>query len=317
MLQLGVAVVVVGGVVSPWRAVAQSPGAEEPAPGEVEEFKRRLARGVEAFRRERYEAALEAFREASKIATPPSLQFKIGRALEELERCDRARHVYEAYLENDELSDEKRARGERRLDELAEVCGEEGTISVTCRPSSAEATVRVASRELGCGDRVDVEEGEHRVELQTAEGERQNRTVEVQAGETADVAFRVGDSAGTEGASSTERDALSWQKTLQYGGMITGGGLLVAGLATDLSTQGRLTEIRRAERAGELERVRRLERAASAARSRTVGFYVAGGVLTVASAVWFAVDSSGERQSSATVGGAEIRASGSGIRLTW
>ncbi|MFB6263648.1 MAG: hypothetical protein ABEL76_08505, partial [Bradymonadaceae bacterium] len=81
-------------------------GAEEgSADGRMKKFERLVAAGVEFYRNEEYEDALQTFRSARSLIDHPKLSYKIGRTLQQLGRCEPARKAFERYLDYDELTE--------------------------------------------------------------------------------------------------------------------------------------------------------------------------------------------------------------------
>ena len=104
------------------------------------EFKAMMAEGVEHYRDGEYQKALGAFRSAEQLASPPSLQYNIGRTFQAMGRCEKAKSVLWNYLAHNDLTDEQRTRGRERLQEIEHDCQSRSTSAdsaTTAPPSDA------------------------------------------------------------------------------------------------------------------------------------------------------------------------------------
>ena len=278
-----------------------SPAQAKPSKAEIEEFKELVATGSKHYSNERYEQALEAFRKAQEIANPPSLRYNVARTLESMDRCRDAKAEIESFLSIDGLSDAKRQKGNERLAELNEKCPAVGTLSVTCRPTDAVATIRIEGKEKkACPADYSLEPGSYKVAVSAPGYKSTSATVDVAADETTEREVTLEEesgvaSSGPSGPDDDEGGGKSTGKLIaQVGGLAIGAGLLGGGVASDLGANARLRDLRDAREANEPDEVQRLQKEAKGARTRTIALYTSGAVLTVGSAIWLTMDLTSE-----------------------
>ncbi|MFB6372622.1 MAG: tol-pal system YbgF family protein, partial [Bradymonadaceae bacterium] len=149
---------------APWLAavlvVAPFPATGQDVPPEkVEIFEKHVAAGADLYKKQKYHEALEEFRRARQIVDHPKLSYKIGRTLEQLNRCAKARSAYRRYLDYQDLADADRQKAQKRLEGL-EDCQPLGHLELQCIPEDARVTI--GRQTFDCPVSVDLEAGTYR-----------------------------------------------------------------------------------------------------------------------------------------------------------
>lgn len=255
------------------------------------EFEELLARGVQAFEEEDYERALQSFRDARAIASPPALEYNIGRTLLALNRCREASAAFDSYLEHDSLSRSERKKGNHRLEQSRDECPEPGTLEVACKPEDMTAEVWVAGHDADCPANLELEPGEYPMRV-GAPGYRPNRTeIEIRPGETTrEIITLEARPAPDHPNSASQSGRRVDTRITQIAGLIVGGGLISAGLGSDLTARRRIRDLERARKQNDRARIADLQKEADRAQTRTVIFYAAGGAVTLAAGAWLTAD---------------------------
>lgn len=255
------------------------------------EFEELLARGVQAFEEENYERALESFRDARAIAAPPALEYNIGRTLLALNRCRGASAAFDSYLENDSLSRDERKKGNDRLEQSRDKCPEPGTLEVACKPKGATAEVWIAGREADCPATLELEPGEHPMRVDAPRYRSKRIKVEIRPGEKTRENVTLEARPEPDPPNSASRSGRRVDtRTTQIAGLIVGGGLLSAGLGSDLTARRRIGDLERARKQEDRARIADLRKEADRAQTRTLIFYAAGGAVSIAAGGWLAAD---------------------------
>jgi tetratricopeptide (TPR) repeat protein len=279
--------------------------AAEPNREEMQRFKKLLATASEQYGNEEYEKALETFREAGEIAQPPTLTYNIARTLEALGRCEKARTKIEKYLDADGLSDQKRQKGRRRLEQL-EQCRQPGKLTVECQPEEPDATVVVGERRRACPAEFELEADTYRVQVEAPEYRSTDAEIEIPAGESVHHSVALVETGPTETRADSGGLFSNGTRVAQFGGLFAGAALMTGGLVSDLSANGRLRQLQTAESTGDAARIRELRNQGQSARTRTVALYVSGAALALGSGTWLALDLTGgdkrEQPSTLTLG---------------
>jgi tetratricopeptide (TPR) repeat protein len=266
--------------------------AAEPSRDEMQRFKKLLATASEQYGNNQYEKALETFREAQDIAAPPTLTYNIARTLEALGRCEKARSKIHEYLDAEGLSEQKRRKGQKRLEKL-EQCREPGKLTVGCQPDEADATVKVGERRRACPAEFELDADTYEVRVEAPGYRSIDAEVEVPAGESVRHSVALVETDPPETHSDRGGLFSNGARVAQFGGLFAGAALLTGGLASDLSANGRLRELRTAETAGNAARIRALRNRGQSAKTRTIALYVSGAALTLGSGTWMALDLTG------------------------
>ena len=259
--------------------------AQDVSKEKLEKFEQHVATGAEQFKAGEYQAALEEFRAARQIVDHPKLSYKIGRTLQELGRCAEAQRAYERYLSYDKLSESDRQRGKSRLEELGE-CRPLGELELECTPS--ESTVSIEERSLECPVSIDLEAGTYEVEVSAPGFASRELTVEVKPEATTRRAVKLIGSG--ESAEQVDSGGVDWVNVAKWSGIGVGGGLVLGGLAYDLSAISRNDEIADAREENNTERLRRLEDEARAAKTRTIVLYATGAALVAGGVTLLVLD---------------------------
>ena len=289
-------------------AIPSSSGAQPDK--DQKEFKERLAEGLDAYKKENYEEALEAFRHAEKIASPPLLQYNIARTFQKMGRCVDAREQYQRVMEMENVSDKYRARSKKYRGELMERCPPTGTVRITCRPKEARVTVEGAGESKACPASFELEPDSYTVTVE-AEG-YQASTVEV------DVEWQESTERNVELVEAPTAQGGDWRKYVAYGGLAVGAGLLTLGGIEEMGTAGRLERLQSAIDAGDGGRGVEVRREARASRTRAAIFYAAGGLVTAGAGTLLVYElvSGGKTAESARVQ-PTISPKRVGVRVVW
>ena len=280
------ALLTAGGLLTGSPALAQQPSREE-----IRQFKRLMATGAKHYKAREYDQALEAFRSAEEIASPPSLKYSLGRTLQALHRCSEAEAVFQNYVSSDGLPDAKVEKGRKRLRELRRNCTPIGTLQIRCTPSDVRTMIRIADTEKTCPATFELEAGAHPVAVR-AEGHRDiDITARVSGGErTTHTVTLVETGGGGVAQRRSKGDKLGWKPFAQYGGLAVGAGLIAGGLASDLGAKSRLEKLRKAEEAGDADRVQSLKQEGKTAKTRTALLYGTGAALAIGAGTWLVID---------------------------
>jgi len=272
-------------LLAPWlaalAAVVPVPAAGQDVPPEkLEEFERHVARGAELYKTEKYHEALEQFRQARNIVDHPKLSYKIGRTLEQLDRCAKARSAYQRYLDYEDLAEDGRDNANERLEGL-ENCEPSGHLELRCQPESARVTI--GRQTFDCPVSVDLEAGSYRAEI-AADG-HPSRQVDIDI-----------EPDGTHRRSvdlTAAGSPAGWRTYAKWSGVGLGSALFIGGLVSDISAIARHDRIADAAARGESARLQELDREARSAKTRTVVLYTSGAILAAGGATLFLLDSSG------------------------
>lgn len=289
-------------LLAPWLAlllvVAPTPATGQDVPPEkVEEFERHVAAGAKLYKKKKYHEALAEFRQARNIVDHPKLSYKIGRTLEQLNRCAKARSAYRRYLDYEDLADDDRKNAKERLDGL-EDCKPSGHLELACVPESARVTI--GQQTFDCPVSVDLEAGTYRARV-AADGHPSRRLeIDVPPGKTREKTVDL-----TGGRTST-----SWRPYAKWGGLGLGSALLIGGLVSDISAITRHDRIADAATRGDSSRLQELDEQARSAKTRTIVLYTSGALLAAGGTALFFLDGS-ETSASLQVGagylGAKIK----------
>lgn len=269
--------------------------AAEPSRDEMQRFKKLLATASEQYGNNQYEKALETFREAQDIAAPPTLTYNIARTLEVLDRCEKARAKIREYLDDDGLSQQKRQKGEKRLEQL-EQCRAPGSLRVECQPDEAEATVVVGERRRACPADFELDADTYEVRVEAPDYRSIDAEIEIPAGESVHHSVALVEIGPPEAETGGGGLFSNGARVVQFGGLFAGAALLTGGLASDLGANGRLRELRTAKTTGNAARIRELRNQGQRAKTRTAALYLSGAALTLGSGTWMAFDLAGGEQ---------------------
>jgi tetratricopeptide (TPR) repeat protein len=105
-------------------------------------------KGARAYRERRFEAAIEQFLAADRLAPRAPLAFNVARAYEKLEQPARALQYYRDYLERG-ADGSNRSEVEARVRELEATLAQRGVQQVTVVSSPPGASIRIDGQELG------------------------------------------------------------------------------------------------------------------------------------------------------------------------
>lgn len=259
------------------------PAAGQDVPREkLEEFEQHVAAGATLYKKEQYDQALEQFRQARNIADHPKLSYKIGRTLEQLNRCAKARSAYRRYLDYEGLDDSDRESARKRLEGLDD-CKPLGQLDVRCVPETAR--VAIGKQTFDCPTSVDLEAGSYQLEV-SADG-HPSRQVEVDV--RPDTTREK-----TVDLTRSSTPPTDWRPYAQWGGIGLGGALLVGGLVSDLSAIARHDRIADAAFEGDTERLDELSTQARTARTRTIILYTSGALLASGGVALYLLDNSSD-----------------------
>ena len=294
-------------VLVPWLcallAVAPTPAVGQDVPPEkLEQFEQHVASGAKLYKAEKYHQALQEFRQARKIVDHPKLSYKIGRTLEQLNRCAKARSAYERYLDYEDLADADRKAAQKRLDEL-DNCKPLGRLEVACVPDNAR--VEIGQQTFDCPAGIDLEAGSYTVGV-SADGHPSTRVqVDVEPEQTTKETVDL-----TQTATPTD-----WKSYTKWGAVGVGGALFLGGLITDISAISRHDRIADAVERDATARLEELDAEARAAKTRAIVLYTTGALVAGTGVVLFAIDSSPENGSAALLPGRDNDPHRAGLRI--
>ena len=276
---------------------AQSDG-ESDGDANLQKFNKVVKKGYRQYKKKNYREALESFRAAQKIIDHPNLDYKIGRTLEHLNRCEQAEERYRSYLARD-LKPKSQKKGQKRLDGIDETCTSKGTLSVECRPSDVEVEIRVGDRTETCPATLELPVGEHRVGA-TAEGHAAvSRTVTVTEGETVRETLTLepkataGGTSTDTGGTDTAGGGAGWPTYAGWSAVGLGVAALTGGVLSDRTAETRHEQMGQALEQQNRSQMLELRRQSRAARTRTIVLYAAGGAVLAGGAGLLVADGVG------------------------
>lgn len=287
--------------------------AQDVSDEKLQEFEQHIAQGAEFYKANDYQNALEQFRSARQIVDHPKLSYKIGRTLEKLNRCAKAKRAYERYLSYEGLDDSDRKRGKEKLAGL-EKCKPLGHLELTCLPS--DASIAIDERALECPAEIELESGTYTLQVSAPGYVSKEVSVEVPPKETTE---RMVDLTDSEDTSTGDPKADTggggdWMTYAKWGGIGVGGGLLLGGLASDYSAVARNDEIVKAKENNDAEKLDQLTDEAKAAQTRTVILYISGATLLAGGITLFVLDTP-QTESEASLDDERPHSPRAGLRL--
>lgn len=184
-LALGLAVAALGLAapsLAPSRAAAQD--------ADRERARTEFQRGVDAYGRGEYQAALDAFQEAYRLAPHPMVRVNIANAYEQLDRPLEALFHFERFLaESTSATREQRREVDTAIRRLRQRVGE---LDLHVFPDGALVTIDGAEqRRAPVTEPVRVVAGEHTIDVQLEGYRPERRTVQVAGGATERVDVRL------------------------------------------------------------------------------------------------------------------------------
>lgn len=192
-------------------------------------------RGVEAFGRDDFQTALDAFQEAYRLAPHPSVRVNIANCYERLNRPIEALFHFEHFLsEAERPTPQQRREVQAAITRLEQLVGH---IQLQVTPDGAMVTIDGGeTRRSPVIEPVRVTAGRHTVDIRLDGFVPEHQTVEVQGGQTARVTIRLQRpgvaSAGTTGAGT------AGGATSTTGSGATGSGTTGAGTSTVAASTG-------------------------------------------------------------------------------
>ena len=181
-------------------------GAVTHAQDDRERARAEFQRGVEAFGRDDFQVALDAFQEAYRLAPHPAVRVNIANCYERLNRPLEALFHFEHFLsEAERPTAQQRREVQSAIDRLERLVGH---IQLQITPDGAMATLDGGeTRRAPVVQPVRVTAGSHTLEVRMDGYATHRQTIEVQGGQTARIAVRLDRatvaSAATEPAAAT------------------------------------------------------------------------------------------------------------------
>lgn len=284
-------------------STAATVSAQDLSREEIQEFQRLSAEGAELYAAKDFEGSIARLQQAQEIYAHPDLQYNIGRAQLQLERCRAARATFDAYLQRDGLSEEATAAAQEQL-ELATTCKEDGTVVLACTDG---AIVSLDGESVACGEPIVRKEGVYSLSATAPEYEQYSTNVTIEPGGSTEVQVEL--VRETVEAPAPQPAAPTWQRPVGYAAVGTGGALILGGLILDASSSGRADKLAEAADPAEVDR---LSRGAKTARAVTLTMYIGGVVAAGTGAVLLLTAPSNDVQAAVLV-----RPSGLAFRLDW
>jgi hypothetical protein len=175
--------------------LAQDDAARERARGE-------FSRGVQRYEAGDYEAALEAFQEAYRLAPHPSVRVNMANAYEQLDRPLEAIFHFERFLaEAEQVRPEQRREVETAL---ARLRGRVAEVTIQVEPAGATVLIdENDSRSAPLTEPVRMVPGNHTIEVSADGYATMRRDISVEAGDTPTVSITL-EGAGAEALGASE-----------------------------------------------------------------------------------------------------------------
>lgn len=159
--------------------------------------------GVERYEAGDYQAALEQFQEAYRIAPHPSVRVNMANCYEQLNRPLEALHHYEGFLRETENPTPQQRREVRAS--IRRLRGQLGELRLNIAPDGALVTIDGAeTRRAPVLEGIMLESGVHRIEVRMDGFETHHEELQIEGGETTRVSVRLERPSGGEAVASTE-----------------------------------------------------------------------------------------------------------------
>lgn len=200
---------------------------------DTERARAEFARGVEAYGRSEFQAALDAFQEAYRLAPHPAVRVNIANCYEQLGRPLEALHHFENFLS--ETESPSRAQRREVQAAIARLSARVGQLELHVSPDGALVTVDGSTtRRAPVTDTIRVEQGRHTVQVTMDGYVTTERAVEVPGGGRARVDVRL-DRPVVASASSPGTTEGGTTTSETSGGSTAGGGTTEGGAGSQSS----------------------------------------------------------------------------------
>lgn len=269
--------------------------AQELSRADAERFQQLMQSGAEAYQREDYQRSIELLEAARAIYDHPDLTYNIARAWTHLNRCSKARGLYEAYVGREDIGPEDVEKARQMLAELDSGCVSRGTLRIECTVPQTAVSID-GGQPQACPVAVEVQTGSHQIMARAPQHLPATQRAEVLEAEVTPVTITLEREAPPEPPSAA---GPNWPLI----GWVTagaGGALLVTGLILDASSVGRLRALEEASENGDVAEVERLRSGASRSKAATIVLYT-GGIVAIGAGTYMALFLGSDETATASV----------------